>query len=320
LTFSRYYRYKLSNEQKIIYDEILQCFESWGSQINLKISSSDMLFVILNAIDNDNPQLYYVDFQKIKYYLDSSNCILLFNYKYDVEQKIELDSQINQAVKSLIEQIKNMTERDSCLVIHDWLIRSSQYGKCDIYPHSEHNILGPLLFSMSVCEGYAKAFKFILDKVKIRCLVVVGKGINAAGLYEEHAWNIVKFGNQQFHVDVTYNRPINGKYISRAYYLLSTKQISIDHVIDNTIPVPECDISECMVKTVYGTMDLIQFLKAECSFGVEYTEVRLSKRIMKDDLIAMIKMRLSEVDYSWFSKIKYYAYGENYRTLYISWV
>lgn len=53
-----------------------------------------------------------------------------------------------------------------------------------------------------VCEGYARAFNVLCDRVGIPCVLVEGDGNGAP-----HMWNYVQIGESWYAVDVTFNDP-----------------------------------------------------------------------------------------------------------------
>ena len=60
-----------------------------------------------------------------------------------------------------------------------------------------------------VCEGYARAFKVLCDRLGIGCVLVEGDAISkVGGTPEAHMWNYVQAGDGWYGVDVTWNDPL----------------------------------------------------------------------------------------------------------------
>ncbi len=85
------------------------------------------------------------------------------------------------------------------LIIHDALIKYVEYDdECankNIAYDVAHTAYGALVDGSAVCDGYATAFKMLLNKAGIDSEVVSGLG-NGGG----HAWNVVRIyrnGKQQ---------------------------------------------------------------------------------------------------------------------------
>ena len=120
-------------------------------------------------------------------------------------------------------------------------------------------------------------------------------------------------------MDVTFDLLFAGKYCSRAYYLLSTKEISYDHSLDTTFDMPNCPSNGNVLRTVSGTAELIAFLEAECRSGVTHSEVRLTKGFTSEQLMAMIKRKMTPKDSVWYNQIRSYSYSNHSRSLFVCW-
>ncbi len=106
-------------------------------------------------------------------------------------------------------------------------------------------IQSALLNHQSVCAGYAKAFQYICHRMGYFCTYVTGK-INTGG---DHAWNIVRTGENYYHVDVTWGDPVfagtvedgTGITLMNYNYLCCTDaEILTTHTPDTTVPLPPC--------------------------------------------------------------------------------
>ena len=87
-----------------------------------------------------------------------------------------------------------------------------------------------------VCEGYAKAFKYLIDQMEIPCVMVIGQATNTNGQTENHAWNYVQIENNWYAIDCTWDDPVvigNGKVgndVRYRYFLRGSSIMSKDHV------------------------------------------------------------------------------------------
>ena len=85
-----------------------------------------------------------------------------------------------------------------------------------------------------VCEGYAKAFKYMLDSFGIESTLVIGTATNSQGESENHAWNYVKLNGRWYAVDCTWDDPIivggfSNDEIKYTYFLKGANTFSRDH-------------------------------------------------------------------------------------------
>lgn len=136
------------------------------------------------------------------------------------------DSARNAKVNSVVEQAVagfSGNDYDKILSAYDYICDNTiYYDNADSYePHSAY---GALVSGKAVCEGYAKAYKLLLDKMGIANYIVINS---------THAWNVVSCDGSWYFVDVT-NGDFNGCY---AYFMLGGDVLcnAVDMTIDNYI-------------------------------------------------------------------------------------
>ena len=148
------------------------------------------------------------------------------------ELKNEVDSKdhalLDEVVERILDKVTATTEFEIELQIHDLLLKNVKY--VDKEKVTEHTIEGPLLNKKAVCEGIAKAMKYLMNKKGLRCELVLGKLTEDTSVY--HAWNIVRIDGYWYHVDVTADIGMTDGGIYRYdYFNLSDEEISVDHQI-----------------------------------------------------------------------------------------
>lgn len=99
------------------------------------------------------------------------------------------------------------TNYQKTLQIHDFLIDNLAYDETYSRANND-NLIGVFYDGNVVCEGYAKAFKYLLDGLEIPCILVIGDAVNSVGTSEKHMWNYVKINDEWYAVDVTWDDPI----------------------------------------------------------------------------------------------------------------
>ncbi len=96
------------------------------------------------------------------------------------------------------------------VLAHDWLVNEIDY-KYDStgQPDSSgwaHTLAGVFTGYGVVCEGYAKAYHYLLNRMGVPCAYIVGvAGSGGAGGGGGHAWNAVKLGGSYYAVDTTWD-------------------------------------------------------------------------------------------------------------------
>ena len=150
---------------------------------------------------------------------------------------------IDTVVKKVMAARKNgkpLSKAQMLKYVHDWLIITVDYDysglrKRNAISYSEavkkysylSNEYGALVDGKAVCEGYAYAFKAIVDelvrrtKANIKCDVAIG---------QNHAWNMVRLAGKWYVVDVTWDDSAKKdffKKISTSEFLVTDKKHGI---------------------------------------------------------------------------------------------
>lgn len=137
----------------------------------------------------------------------------------------------------------SLSEYERVLRIHDALCGWMTYGDEAAGGTYIHTAYGALFNRIAVCDGYARAFQYLLHKAGIRTMMVYGESENPdTGENEGHAWTIVYIDGEPYHFDVTWD---DQDYLSYAYFGLTTAQVEEDHIITgNDYEVPVCTATQ----------------------------------------------------------------------------
>lgn len=263
---SNYYYEQLNDYSKIIYRKLEENKDNMKTgtyTINFGESFSDLLReengselledYYQSAIETylyDNPEVFYLSPKKM--YINIQTTKGRFTTKYEVyldcgennnyladgyeskEQIEQIESEIQNIKNTILTNIENKSEYEKIKEIHDYLVDNISYeetiSKNDIY-----NICGALIRKECVCEGYAKAFKYLLDEANIESIIVVGEATNSESKTENHAWNYVKIEEDWYAVDVTWDDPIVkgwgnvGNSSRYKYFLVGSNEMNKDH-------------------------------------------------------------------------------------------
>ncbi len=204
----------------------------------------------VEAFTHDNPDLFFLDVSKM--YLNIETTKKLWNIKYNVyigpaeghkytdnvfssEEEIrEAQLKIETVKNQILKQLGNDTYKN-IKIIHDNLINNIEYDQ-NSTSKSTYSIYGALIEKKCVCDGYARAFKYIANAAGIECELIQGNATNSSGKTENHAWNAVKLNGKWYYIDVTWDDPIiigRGIILNKYYYqyfLKGTKTFEGNHV------------------------------------------------------------------------------------------
>ena len=221
------------------YDLIYQALEDLSDEIKLSPNlTSDEVFDIRDRVIEDHPEVFYLDYENSKYW---TNGKLEFSYvdtKENIKEKRQkIESKSNYIISKIIKP--EMSDFEKELAIHDFIVLNTKYDlqnyENDTIPVSSYNVDGILLKGIGVCEGYAQTFKYLLDKVDIKSIVVSEPRIN-------HAWNMVKLDGEYYHVDVTWNDPVPDRQgrVLHTYFNTSDRKMLQGKHIWNQNKYPAC--------------------------------------------------------------------------------
>lgn len=269
---NRYYYNQLDEGSKIIYAEILGNMDKIKQgEDNIRISSKlseyismddmsdDLMTSFQNAWDafrNDNVDLFYVDGTKMclitktikrgnktsyEFYLSKSNnpnyFIDGFNTSTDVTKATEFAEQSEQEI---LNSITEQNDYYKIMKAHNWIVENVEYNMDE--SNFNANLYGALKDKKVVCEGYARLFKSLMDKMDIPCILVSGTGIDAeTGKRENHAWNYVYLKGNWYAIDVTWDDPVivGDGYVSKdlqyRFFLKGSKEFNKTHIADGKL-------------------------------------------------------------------------------------
>ena len=131
----------------------------------------------------------------------------------------------------------SMSEYEKELFLHDKLAEIVTYEEST----NSHNAYGALVDGKAVCEGYAEALQYLLQRVGIQSFLAVGTSINpTTNTNENHEWNYVKIDGNYYHVDLTWDD--QGEDLFHAYFNQTDTVIQEDHTISTTgYALPVCN-------------------------------------------------------------------------------
>lgn len=143
------------------------------------------------------------------------------------EEAEKLESAVETVIVSCVRD--GMSDYEVAKALHDWLVLNNRYAEGEYAagdrPYKQYTAYGALVDRVSVCEGYAEAYKKLMDRAGIPCELISGW---AGG---PHAWNIVQIDGEWYHVDTTWDDPIPNRegYVRYEYFLKSDAAMSFDH-------------------------------------------------------------------------------------------
>lgn len=160
-----------------------------------------------------------------------------------------LEKDVEQIVSSANAGCGNDYEKAK--YVHDYLVQHCAYDKDTYDKYMEGNRSATLAYTtygclcnhLAVCEGYAKAYQLVMNRLGIECGLISGTAGNYTVGRGPHAWNYVKLEDGYYLVDVTWD-DTDSNYdddISWDYFCISSVEMLKDHMADTDQYVPVFD-------------------------------------------------------------------------------
>ncbi len=240
---------QLSNNAKLIYSEILSILQEHGKEVQVSTIDTELIDKAFKCVMLDHPEVFYITGYSITKYTRGSSVekiTLSGTYTMDTEQEKQKILAIEAYAKTCLDGIpEDADEYRKVKYIYEYLIRNTEY---DLNAPENQNILSVFLKGKSVCQGYAKATQYLLNKAGVFCTLVEGsvKG------REAHVWNLVRVNGDYYYVDTTWGDAsynlmsdtevpsVQVPEINYDYLCVPETMISGTHVINETVPLPQC--------------------------------------------------------------------------------
>lgn len=244
---------RLTNEGKTLYAEILTILENQASDILVSTTSDEAVELIFDYVMIDHPEIFYVDgYQYTNHSRGDVIEKITFtgNYTCTPEQVADKKAKINDAVnKCLANAPSSEDEYYAIKYVYEYLINNTDY---DLQAEDNQNICSVFINGKSVCNGYAKAAQYLLNKLGIKCTLVTGTVDTKNSKGVRHAWNLVQCNGIYYYVDVTWGdssyQTTNGESADAAklpavnydYLCVTTDDIGKTHHMSDLIDLPVC--------------------------------------------------------------------------------
>ena len=141
-------------------------------------------------------------------------CMADFSYRIGKVKLNMMEQEVEQEVERIAKMLfhADMPDEAKAYLAHNYLIATTEYYLKDDATSLERSYIqsayGALINKKCVCQGYAEAFKRLMDKAQIPCDMVCGQ---IKGHTDYHAWNIIQInqGREAYHIDVTWDDATN---------------------------------------------------------------------------------------------------------------
>ena len=236
----KFYFEQLTEEEQLIYKELYQGVDAHAEDITVHCLDGEKAGMILHSVIYDFPEIFWTDGSSDMLTYEDSHVVVQPTYTYSLEEREAMQAEIDVEVHAILSQISaEASEYDKIKYIYETLVRDVAY--VENAPDSQ-NIYSTFVRKETVCAGYAKANKYLLERLGVYCIYVLGDADN-----EKHAWNIVRCNDVMCYVDVTWADPLFSEDVQEIpeeilydYLCCSDSMLGTTHQADVNYNYPEC--------------------------------------------------------------------------------
>lgn len=197
-----YYRSLLSPSEQGVYKDIVAGLLSRKESIYIKQAHAQIESIrkIVNAVHLDRPDLFFVDFWHYQLTQSLLPCGVFLHFRMMIDKeplKAVMNSLNAKAVLLQRSARKKSSREEIYFMIAKEIATTTKYvDSNDAF--WEHTVAGPALSHRAVCEGIAKMFLFLCQRINVPCAIITGTSNGVP-----HAWNMVELNGNRRYVDVT---------------------------------------------------------------------------------------------------------------------
>lgn len=295
-----YYYSLLDDTRRGYYDQLSEAVASEEESVVLSgitYEEADPIFV---SVQYDHPEYFWVEGSYT--YKSGDNYVeFIFNYNCSGEEKEKRESVIEQQAEEILaEAPADGTDYEKVKYVFETLVDRTEY---DLEAPENQNIYSVFGNWTSVCAGYARATKYLLDRMGVECIYVTGNAEN-----EAHAWNIVSCGEKYYCVDTTWGDPAYQEGIgvdidttSYEYLCCPDSMLSRTHTADSAFEIPECTDNSLEYYRLQGRYlessdqgKILEIMKKDIDEGEDRTDIQFATQEVFDQLMPQLETVIQE--------------------------
>ena len=230
-----YYRAFLTNQGKAVYDSLYSqlCLGNCSGETAFPITDSSAMITdcsaAYKAFKDDHPEFFFLGApKKVTYYGTEGTLSYLILYPPDIIRRIEM--QLRRSVYRIVRGTAALQTIEQEELVYKRIAQMLVF-----FDHNDvrdHNVVGPVLTSSGVCEGYNALLLLCYRRIGIPCIKVYGNE-------NTHCWTIAWINGVPVHCDVTWDGT-EDRIVRFNYFNLSDAQIAEDHHNFAKPNIPRC--------------------------------------------------------------------------------
>ena len=236
---------QLPEEVREVYDQLCGGIAERKAEFSIRAKDQEYIGQALTAVINDHPEFFWITGSaSMSGFAGIGIWQISLEFNIPAEEIDGTAEAIRQAAQEYLASLpEGASEYEKVKAAYEFIILHTDYS---LDSWQDQNIQSVFLYHNSVCAGYARAFKYLMDRAGVWCGVVEGY-ITDTGA--GHAWNLVRIDGTYTYVDPSWGDPTYGEDITDAgrldiiydYLCLTSEEIRrLRHEPDEGIVPPDC--------------------------------------------------------------------------------
>lgn len=256
-----FHRDRLIPTMRRAYDIMLEGVLARKDEVTIEGLSADDLFEVAYAVHYDHPELYWFYWITVV-----GNTTVRLRYGASEEEVAMLNERMEAVIPKFLEGIDDtMSAYDVAVRIHARVIEHTDYDKVALAaekaaggPEKDtidylRTICGVFLNGKAVCQGYARAVQYLLQRCGVECAECAGHTVPKPGKKPgAHSWNIIKMDGEYYYSDTTWDdssdtiQTVKNTDVGYDFFGVTTEEISRSRNFDLCpVEMPDCTATKC---------------------------------------------------------------------------
>lgn len=289
-----------------VYDDLVRCITKFKESVPLNYGevSFDDIVRVMKYIDADHPEIFWLDNYSV-YSNVQTGVVARVAFKYSLKRAAVVRSQkkIEKSIKPFLESVNlSMSDYEAVKQIYENIITLTDYDSVGLEKSKRkrnpgvddlRSIRGVIVDKKAVCAGYARATQYLLNRIGIECVYVVGETEQGP-----HAWNLLKLEGDYYYMDTTWGDHSNTKKkakksgIDYDHFCVTSEELFVTHTPDDHPPMPECVATRCnyhvrngLFFDEYSFEQIKNVIDGVISRGETYVTVKFASEMAYDEAV-----------------------------------
>lgn len=285
----------LDGETQRVYDEIYQTMREHAKSVRVSTLDKGVLDEAYKAVNADHGGIFWTSGYVYTQYTRGEELIGIDfspNYTMERQEQEKLQAQIDAKVEEITAGISmEASDYEKVRYVYDYLASNVAY---DEGAGDNQNIISVFINGRTVCQGYACATQYLLDRLGVQAVIVTGQ---ANG--EPHAWNLVRMDGEYYYIDTTWGNSSytvdtqdEERFVNYNYFGVTTEEISVTHEPNNNFVLPDCTAKQdnyYVRENCYFSEWNPDAIGALCAGGYETGNTAVSVKLATPELLAQVQ-------------------------------